>query len=295
MDLKFSLIIGTLNREKVLKICLQNLCEQSYKNFEVIIVDQSSGDRTKNIVSEFDNKLDIIYIHSERKGLSLARNIGLKKLSGDYYCLLDDDGEYSNDYLDNAREIIESKKRKTIISGIIYDNITDGYLAPYGRIKNDNQLTSREITRFCPSAALVIPSDTIKDNIYFDESFGVGALYGAGEESDFLLRCRYYGYIISHSNTLLVKHPIVLENEQTSMPIEKLVSYSYGIGALYKKHICYCNNYQMIGSFVEELVKRILMLILKKDRANQIELIKGFINGYKNYKKVEKNDIKKKD
>ena len=96
----FSLIIGTLNRSDCVKYCLESLRDQFYKNFEVIIIDQSDDDQTENVIQKFDD-LDIIYKHVSYRGLSRARNEAMCHAKGDYYCLIDDDAYYSENYLSN--------------------------------------------------------------------------------------------------------------------------------------------------------------------------------------------------
>ena len=83
-----SVIIPTLNRYLYLKDVLSNLEQQDYKNFEVIIVDQSEPFQ-KEFYKDF--KLNIKLIYQEEKALWLARNIAIKQSKGDYILLFDDD------------------------------------------------------------------------------------------------------------------------------------------------------------------------------------------------------------
>ena len=82
--MKFSMIIGTLNREKAIKYCLKSLLEQNYENYEIIIIDQSDNDKTEKYVKNLSEKR-IKYMHVDYKGLSRARNDALKLASGDYF------------------------------------------------------------------------------------------------------------------------------------------------------------------------------------------------------------------
>lgn len=89
MNIKFSLLIATLNRPKILQTCVKGLLNQTYDNYEIIIIDQSDKEFRNDSIAEIDNR--ITYIHIDEKGLSHARNIGLQCVTGDYVCLIDDD------------------------------------------------------------------------------------------------------------------------------------------------------------------------------------------------------------
>ena len=76
--MKFSLVMATLGRSEEIKIFLDSLSAQDYKNFELIIVDQNERDILRDIVDEYKQKFYINHIRIREKGLSLARNIGIK-------------------------------------------------------------------------------------------------------------------------------------------------------------------------------------------------------------------------
>lgn len=86
----FSIIIPTLNEEKLLPSLLNDLVCQKNKDFEVIIVDGQSEDKTKQIVSHF-NKLPIKFYQVKKKNVSYQRNFGAKKAHGSYLIFLDAD------------------------------------------------------------------------------------------------------------------------------------------------------------------------------------------------------------
>ena len=86
---KISIIIPTYNREKLLIRSIKSILKQTYKNFEIIIVDDFSKDNTKNIINIFNDKR-IRYIRLRKnKGASVARNIGIKKATGKYISFQD--------------------------------------------------------------------------------------------------------------------------------------------------------------------------------------------------------------
>lgn len=105
---KVSIIIPVYNREKYISRCISSVINQTYKNLEIIIVDDGSTDDSLNIVRSFDdNRLKII--ESENKGVSNARNIGIQNASGKYIMFVDSDDYILDEMVENfVREMEET-------------------------------------------------------------------------------------------------------------------------------------------------------------------------------------------
>lgn len=89
---KVSLIIPVYNGENHIGECIENLLNQTYKNIEILIVNDGSKDRTKEIIEFYAHKDDrIIIINKENGGVSSARNCGIEKSTGDYIMFVDSD------------------------------------------------------------------------------------------------------------------------------------------------------------------------------------------------------------
>lgn len=89
---RISIIIPVYNTEMYIKRCLQSILTQTYQNFEIIIVDDGSTDRSIEICKEFALKSRKIKIlHIENSGVSAARNIGIRHSTGNYICFIDSD------------------------------------------------------------------------------------------------------------------------------------------------------------------------------------------------------------
>lgn len=88
----FSIVIPTLNEEKFLPNLLSDLARQTHTDFEVIIVDGRSEDRTRERAALFQNKLpSLVIIESTKRNVSYQRNLGAKKSSGKYLLFIDAD------------------------------------------------------------------------------------------------------------------------------------------------------------------------------------------------------------
>ena len=87
-----SIIIPTYNRYSVLKRAIQSIKNQTYTNYEIIIIDDGSSDETYNIKDEFSN---VRYFYKQNGGVSSARNFGIKEARYEWIAFLDSDDEWS--------------------------------------------------------------------------------------------------------------------------------------------------------------------------------------------------------
>lgn len=106
--MKFSLILATLGRDKEVANFLESLKNQSYKNFELIVVDQNQDGKIDNIIQEYKKDFFINHIKIKEKGLSYARNVGLKYINGEIVAFPDDDCEYPENLLENDKSFISN-------------------------------------------------------------------------------------------------------------------------------------------------------------------------------------------
>ena len=106
--MKYSIIVPAYNTEKYIDKCLKSIFSNTYKNFEVIIVNDGSTDKTEDIINKYIKKYDnIIYIKQKNMGLSLARNNGVKKATGDYLLFIDSDDYVEKNLLENINKDID--------------------------------------------------------------------------------------------------------------------------------------------------------------------------------------------
>lgn len=91
----FSIIIPTLNEEHFLPLILSDLDRQKDKNFEVIIIDGASVDKTRDIANEFSKKLELTFYQVGKRNVSLQRNVGAQKSKGTFMVFLDADASIS--------------------------------------------------------------------------------------------------------------------------------------------------------------------------------------------------------
>lgn len=101
MNKLISIIIPVFNAEKFLGQCLDSILAQTYDNYEVVIINDGSTDKTGEIIDYYSkNEARIHPYHRNNCGVSSARNFGISVASGEYICFIDADDIISNNYLD---------------------------------------------------------------------------------------------------------------------------------------------------------------------------------------------------
>lgn len=94
-----SIIMPTYNSASTLSETISSIEKQSYKNYELIIIDDGSIDNTEEICFSFDNRINLIYYKQKNAGVSNARNRGLKLAKGKFITFIDSDDLYDKEYL----------------------------------------------------------------------------------------------------------------------------------------------------------------------------------------------------
>lgn len=111
-----SIIIPVYNAEATLERCIQKIIEQSYPNWELLLVDDGSTDNSRVICNEASLKdKRIISIHKENGGVSSARNIGIEKASGEWITFCDSDDYVGPYWLQNFVELIGRKDSSELL------------------------------------------------------------------------------------------------------------------------------------------------------------------------------------
>lgn len=126
---KVSIIIPVYNSAKYIKQCIDSVINQTYKNIEIIIVDDNSIDESIEIIKKIkDKRIKLISI-KKNKGVANARNTGIKNAIGDYICFLDSDDYWNKDKIEKQVNFIEENNYTFIYSSYIYLRENDKHIA----------------------------------------------------------------------------------------------------------------------------------------------------------------------
>ena len=107
-NVKVSVIVPAYNVEKYIEKCVCSVCGQSYRNIEIIVVNDGSTDSTEEILvkmAKTDNRVNVISV--ENSGVSAARNCGIDNCTGDYVVFVDGDDYLASDYVEYMMSIVE--------------------------------------------------------------------------------------------------------------------------------------------------------------------------------------------
>ena len=118
---KVSLIVAIYNSEKFLDKLIKSIINQTYKNIEVILVDDGSPDRSGEICDRYakeDNR--IIVIHKPNGGTCDARNRGIEAVTGDYFCIIDGDDWLEPDFVEYLVDLVQKTDSEFAFSDKIF-------------------------------------------------------------------------------------------------------------------------------------------------------------------------------
>lgn len=116
--MEVSIIVPVYNGEKNIEYTLKSLANQTFQNFEIIIVDDGSTDGTKEVVNRVKKSFDsVIYFFQDNKGVSSARNKGIELANGKYITFLDADDTLEINYIEEMYKSIKTKDYDYVFSG----------------------------------------------------------------------------------------------------------------------------------------------------------------------------------
>lgn len=169
---KVSVIIPTYNQSKLLKEAIKSVLQQSFTDFEILVIDDGSTDDTSSIVEQTpDNRVK--YFYKNNGGESSARNLGLTKAHAEYIAFLDSDDLWPNNYLQTMVTNLQSNTDYNLAYSKVMELHDDGRMTPFAK---DNRYKAGWLTQaFFEGGPCILPSATmirrsIRNESYFDEA-----------------------------------------------------------------------------------------------------------------------------
>ncbi|MCR5669701.1 MAG: glycosyltransferase family 2 protein [Butyrivibrio sp.] len=253
--MRISILVPTLGEKPdATERLLNSLNVQTFNDFQVVIVSQDNHDDISRLITEYDH-MDIVQVRLDVKGLSHARNCGIKYADGDVILLADDDCWYPENALERIKTLFEENS-EAIIATQIYDPVRGESYKKYGKVckKIDNRYA------LMSKSSIEISFRADRVNNSFDENFGLGATYVCCEENDFLLTAFKNGIGIRYIPEVTVYHEKKKRGRTSNQVLAK--------GALYKKHF----------GLLFSLIVLLRDLIVKRENN-----FSSFMEGYKGY------------
>lgn len=207
-NIKFSIVVPVYNVKNYLNKCLDSILDQTYKNFEVIIVDDGSTDDSGKICDQYDKIDDRIKVfHKKNGGLSDARNYGVKYITGDYLLFIDSDDYIENKLLEKLSDCLKKAKVDLIRFGlnVVDENGILKYFSPEREYINKEPLFLVDelvYTQFLePACFYCYNIDFFNNNKFYykkgklHEDFGLTPLIICKANKMSWINCNAYNYV----------------------------------------------------------------------------------------------------
>lgn len=222
---KISIIIPVYNSEKYLSRCIDSVINQTYKDLEVILINDGSTDDSLNVLKTYES-LDnrIVIIDQKNQGVAKTRNKGLQKATGDYIMFIDNDDFLDTDYIETMYQGIEDND--IVVSG--YKRVTNNKILLNKIIKNNGFGIYENVA---PWGKLIKKDYLIKNDIKFFS-------YPIGEDIIFNLKL----YSLTNKIFVIDNSNYNWYFNDSSVSNTKQKSFDKDIINLYKEMIKYDNN-----------------------------------------------------
>jgi glycosyltransferase involved in cell wall biosynthesis len=223
-----SLVVCTLGRTESLRRLLASLKRQTYKNFELFVVDQNPPGYLNEVLKEGEG-LPLAVLRSP-KGASRARNKGLAECNGTLLAFPDDDCWYREETLAYVVQRFERNPSLYFLSGRTVDAKGQNSVSRF--LTSDSVIAKHNAFIAGTSSSMFMRHALIKAIGGYNERLGVGAdtPFKSGEETDLLLRCVEGGYKAFFDHSLIVHH------DQVNVTHARQRAYSVGYGRVLKLH-----------------------------------------------------------
>ena len=229
-----TLLVCTIGETDRLPRLAVSLSCQTRRDFELIVVDQSLPGRIDEFLSLLPEWLDVRVVRSAR-GLSRARNVGLQHCRADWVALPDDDAWYDDDLVERLAVLFSNHADYAVLTGVTRDE--HGVLSNGAFLERTAEINRGNVWSCGNSNGIFFRREAAEAVRGFDETLGVGSgtLFGAGEETDFILRILATGRKGRFLPDLVVRHDQV-HARQDAAHLLKARLYAQGYGRLLRLH-----------------------------------------------------------
>ena len=204
--MKVSIIVPVYNGENVLHYCVESILAQTYEDFELLLIDDGSTDKSGELCDKYaEEYAGIKAIHIENSGVSKARNTGIERAKGDYICFVDSD-DYVSKYL--LEELVNSIKDNCSFALTAYHWVSDYNKTSYRTVcyeeKEYSKIDKNNLMDISNLVLLSQPWNKIfKRNIIINNNIRMPEDISLGEDTTFVYK--YLSCIIDETFTIINK------------------------------------------------------------------------------------------
>lgn len=280
--MKVSLVLATLGRDRELKDFLESVREQTYKDFELIIIDQNKDGKIDAIVEPFKHSLTIKHVKVDFTGIARARDYGIGQAQGRIIAFPDDDCAYDKEVLSKVVNEFSVNENLAILVAGSYQfsssRFSIGVNSPKACYFSRFRMMGVEFTQFFDLNRID------RTQFYFDHDFGIGSKYSGAEGFELLYRLLRAGSKAFYNPDIKIYHP---DKDHYKLGTGRMLIYSTGIGAYIRKFANQKDGfilyYIVRKMFVAPLLKMMLALLLLNPKKlaysfyNLIGIWRGFL------------------
>lgn len=220
----FSVIIPVYNKEKYVQAAVKSVLNQTFTDFELIIVNDCSTDNSRKEVSKIISEQIKIIEHPENKGLSASRNTGIKNVTGNFIAFLDADDQWKPDFLATIKSLISTFPEAQLFATNYEELYADGIKVIHNQklSKLGNDFLVDDFFELNLGKPIYFPGSlsvkkTVFDEIgYFDEKITYS------EDVDFNIRTNLK-FKLAYSTKALVTYTMFSENQITNSSVKNKV------------------------------------------------------------------------
>ncbi|EQB39189.1 hypothetical protein M947_08520 [Sulfurimonas hongkongensis] len=282
---EISVIVPVYNSSKYIKRCLSSIIEQTFKNFELIVINDGSTDNSGNIINKFKSKCNNIHvIHQKNQGVSKSRNLGISQSTSKYICFVDSDDAVESTMLEDLYSMA-IKNDSDIIYSPYLKKLHDGsyVITSRGVLKSNNSqealnpnLSSSICGQLYKKSLFIDNSIEFPDDlVYEDQLIAIQLLYFAKKTST--LQRAYYKYYST---------PASITNEVSIKKIDDIFKIISIIREFYAKYFN-PGEYEihLLAKTLKLLSGYILKYLVVSKNIEQIEYLLEKIYDYKFFNK----------
>jgi len=242
-----SVVIPTYNRGASILDTIESIFQNSYPDFEIIVVDQSKELVTKEALERYFSNRQFKYIHTDIQGAGRARNMGIAQAEGSIVAITDDDCVVPTNWISAITEIFQEYPKVAVVLTNVVPGEHDaakGFIPSY--IRKDNKLVKTIWEKRSArgiGASLAIRKDAITSIGGYDNNLGPGAHFPDGDDIDLVTRAVLKGWWAYETHEIAVTH----YGFRTWAEGKHLTKRNWiGIGATYAKPLK-CGYWQILG------------------------------------------------
>ena len=280
--MKISLVLATLGRDREVVDFLKSLMNQTYKNFELIIIDQNKDGKLDAIVDFYKDCLDVKHVKVDFVGNARARDYGIGLAHGRFVAFPDDDCTYERDVLEKVvAEFAMRKNLSILVTGsytFLSSRFSIGVNSRKAHYFSRFQMMGVEFTQFFDRNKID------GEQFHLDHDFGIGSKYSGGEGFELLYRLLRAGNSAFYTPAIKIYHP---DKDHYKLGTSRMLMYSTGVGAYIRKFAnqrdAFMLYYIVRKMFVAPLLKMLLALVLFNPKKlayafyNLIGIWRGFL------------------